>query len=84
VHHEGEQLLAYVLHVALHELGLAGTEMSRAQAGTIRTKLLKIGACIKVSVRRVWSSISESYPYQPLFERILENHRRQSPLPLQI
>ena len=76
--------IAYVLHVALREFGLAGIEMAKAQAGTIRTKLLKIGGRIKVSVRRVWISISESYPYQPLFERILDNLRRQRPQPLQI
>lgn len=76
--------MAYVLHVALREFGLAGTEMARAQAGTIRTRLLKIGGRIKVSVRRVWISISESYPYQPLFERILENLRRQFPPPLRL
>ncbi len=76
--------MAYVLHVALREFGLADTEIPRAQAGTIRTKLLKIGGRIRVSVRRVWISISESYPHQRLFERILENIRRQSPLPLQV
>ena len=74
----------FVLHLTLREFGLAGTEMAKAQAGTIRTKLLKIGACIKVSVRRVWISFSESYPYQALFERVLDNLRRQSPPPLQI
>ena len=73
-----------VLHVALREFGLAGTEMEHAQAGTIRTKLLKIGGRLRVSVRRVWISISESYPYQHLFEQILENLRRQHPQPLQV
>ncbi len=76
--------IAYVLHVTLREFGLEGTEMAKAQAGTIRSKLLKIGGRIKVSVRRVWISISESYPHQALFERILENLRRQQPWPLQI
>ena len=76
--------MAYVLHVALREFGLAGTEMEHAQAGTIRTKLLKIGGRLRVSVRRVWISISESYPYQHLFEQILENLRRQHPQPLQV
>jgi len=74
--------MAYLLHLALREFGLAGTEMANAQAGTIRTKLLKIGARINISVRRVWISISESYPYQHLFERILENLQRQRPDPL--
>ena len=76
--------MAYVLHVTLREFGLVDTEMENAQAGTIRTKLLKIGGRIRVSVRRVWISISESYPYQALFERILDNLRRQCPQPLRI
>ena len=63
--------------------GLAGTEMEKAQAGTIRSKLLKIGGRITVSVRRICIALSESYPYQRLFERILENIRRQQPAPLQ-
>lgn len=74
--------MAYVSHVALCEFGLAGTEMEHAQAGTIRTKLLKTGGRLRVSVRCVWISISESYPYQHLFERILENLHRQHPQPL--
>jgi len=76
--------IAYLLHHVLREFGLKGTELANAQAGTIRTKLLKIGAQIRVSVRRVWISLSESYPYQALFERILENLRRQTPYPLRV
>jgi hypothetical protein len=76
--------IGYLLHHVLREFGLKGTEMATAQAGTIRTKLLKIGARIRVSVRRVWISPSESYPYQALFERVLENLRRQTPQPLRI
>jgi hypothetical protein len=45
--------VAYVVLRALRQFGLAGTEMAQAQCGTIRTKLLKIGAVIRVSVRRV-------------------------------
>lgn len=76
--------MAYLLHVALREFGLAGTEMEKAQAGTIRSKLLKIGGRIQVSVRRVCISLSESFPYQRLFERILANLRRQCPQPLRV
>lgn len=76
--------MAYVLHVTLREFGLRDTPMAKAQAGTIRTKLLKIGGRIRVSVRRVWISFSESYPHQALFERILDNLRSQHPPPLQI
>ena len=57
---------AYVLLSELRRIGLAGTEMARAQCGTIRTKLLKIGARVRVSVRRIWVSMSESYPYADL------------------
>ena len=76
--------IAYLLHHVLREFGLRGTEMAAAQAGTIRTKLLKIGAQIRVSVRRVSIALSESYPYQALFERILENLRRQTPEPIRV
>ena len=67
--------MAYLLHHVLREFGLAATEMEKAQAGTIRAKLLKIGAKIQVTVRRVVISLSESYPYQDLFNRILMNLR---------
>lgn len=76
--------IAYLLHLTLREFGLQGTELHSAQAETIRVKLLKIGGRIRVSVRRVWVSLSESYPYQELFERVLLNIRRQRPPPLQV
>ena len=76
--------MAYVLHHALREFGLAGTEMAKAQAGTIRTKLLKIGGRLRISVRRVWLSLSEAYPYQELFAQILFNLQRQCPPPLSV
>lgn len=75
--------MAYLLHLVLREFGLQETELATAQAGTIRTKLLKIGGRLRVSVRRVWLSLSESYPYQELFERVLLNLRRHCP-PLRI
>jgi hypothetical protein len=58
---------AYVLLCALRRLGLKGTDMERAQCGTIRLKLLKIGARLKISMRRVCLSFSESYPYAVLY-----------------
>lgn len=61
--------VAYVLLNALRELGLKGTELERAQCHTIRTKLLKIGAAIRVTVRKVWVSMSSSYPFMATFER---------------
>jgi len=64
---------AYVLMCALRRLGLEGTEMARAQCGTIRLKLLKIGARITLSVRKVWLSLSEGYPYVELFHQVYRN-----------
>ncbi len=52
---------------ALRRIGLAGTELARACANTIRLKLLKINAVVKVSVRRVKLAMSESYPHQEEF-----------------
>jgi len=63
---------AYILVHALRRLGLEGTELAKAQCDTIRLKLLKIGAQIRVSVRKVWMSFSESYPYLNLFQQVLE------------
>ena len=62
---------AYVLMHGLRRLGLEGTEMARAQCGTIREKVLKIGAQIRVSVRKVWISMSESYPRVGMFRAVL-------------
>jgi hypothetical protein len=70
---------AYVLLCALRRLGLQGTELARAQCGSIPTKLLKIGAEVRISVRRIWVSFSESYPYAALFRRILDNLNRPPP-----
>jgi len=59
--------MAYVLMSALRRIGLAGTEMARAQAVTIRSRLLKIGAQVKVTARRVWVHMSEAFPLQAVF-----------------
>jgi hypothetical protein len=68
--------VAYIVFRALREFGLAGTEMAQAQCDTMRNRLLKIGAVILVSVRRVVVSLSEAYPFQELFHRVWENLRR--------
>src|SRR5437588_7042120 len=57
-------VMAYVLVSGLRRLGLKATEMAEAQVTTIRTKLLKIGAQVRVTVRKVWISMTSSYPYQ--------------------
>ena len=73
---------AYVLIQALRQQGLKETPLAKAQCDTIRLKLFKIGALIRVTVRRVWFALSESYPYQALFAQVVENLRRwQLPRP---
>ena len=67
---------AYVLVQALRRLGLEGTELARAQCDTIRLKLFKIGAQLKVTVRKVWISFSESYPYISLFWEVFARLRQ--------
>ncbi|MGH7412004.1 MAG: IS1380 family transposase [Candidatus Methylomirabilis sp.] len=62
--------VAYLLMEALRRLGLKGTELAQAQCSTIRLKLLKIGALIRVTVRKVWVSMAGGYPYTELFARI--------------
>ena len=62
---------AYILMQTLRRLGLKGTELARAQCDTIRLKLFKIGAQIHVTVRKLWISFSESYPYLSLFQKVL-------------
>jgi len=63
--------IAYVLLQTLRRTALAGTELAKAQCGTIRLKLLKIGAQIRVTVRKIWIKLSESYPYAELFAHVL-------------
>lgn len=72
---------AYVLLQALREKGLAETEMAHARCDTIRLKLLKIGAVVRVTVRRVWVSLSGSSPYQELFRQAFDNLRRWAARP---
>jgi hypothetical protein len=62
---------AYVLLRTLRRLGLQETDLANAQCGTIRTRLLKFGAQIRLSVRRVRIAFSESFPAQALFVQAL-------------
>jgi hypothetical protein len=55
--------LAYVLLQMLRRLGLAGRELAKAPCATIRLRLLKIGALIRITVRKVWASLAGGYPY---------------------
>jgi hypothetical protein len=67
--------VAYVLVSGLRRLGLQATELAQAQVSTIRTKLLKIGAHIRVTVRKVWVSMASSYPWQGLYQQVWANLR---------
>jgi hypothetical protein len=58
---------AYVLMCALRRIGLAGTELAKATCGTIRHKLLKIGARVTVSVRRVKLALASACPSREVF-----------------
>jgi hypothetical protein len=58
---------AYVLMQGLRRLGMKETEMAQAQCQTIRVKLLKIGAQIRVTVRKVWISLATGYPFAGIF-----------------
>ena len=52
---------------SLRSLGLTGTELARAQAGTIRLKLLKVGAVVVRNSRRVRLWLSSAFPLQEVF-----------------
>ena len=56
-----------MLLAALRRIGLAGTAMATATCGTIRLKLLKIGALVVTSVRRIKIAMASSCPYQGIF-----------------
>jgi hypothetical protein len=70
---------AYVLVCALRRLALAGTELAKATCGSIRLKLLKIGAQVTLSVRRVKIALASSYPLQELFALAHERLTRLLP-----
>jgi hypothetical protein len=65
--------VAYVIVRALRAEGLTGTPLANAQVDTIRLKLFKIGAVMRVSVRRVWLALSQSYPWQAIFTQAYQN-----------
>ena len=69
--------IAYTLLEALRRLGLAGTSMARAQCQTIRLRLLKIGALVQVTVRRVWVRLASSCPSANVFREAFGNLNQQ-------
>jgi hypothetical protein len=70
---------AYVLVQALRRLGLAGTRLAQAQCGSIRLWLFKIGALVRVTVRKVWVSLASACPYREVFTQVYDNLRRAQP-----
>jgi len=62
--------MAYALVMGLRRLGLAGTELARAQCQTIRLKLFKVGALVRTTVRKVWVSLSSAYPRAVVFAEV--------------
>ena len=71
--------IAYCLMQGLRELGLAGTKMAKAQCQTIRLWLLKIGARVRVTVRKVWISMATGHPARSLFAQVYGNLQRLEP-----
>jgi len=67
---------AYLLLCGLRRLGLAGTPLAPAQCGTIRAKLLKVGAWVRVVARRVCVSLCSACPYREVFARAYARLRR--------
>src|SRR5262249_24325971 len=59
--------MAYVLLCALRRIGLAHTQFAEAPCGTIRLRLLKLGALVRISVRRLKFSIASACPWQNEF-----------------
>jgi len=68
-------VMAYSLVCGLRRLGLRTTHLAHAQVGTIRLRLLKIGAQIRVTVRKVWVQMSSNFPLQTLFSQALQQLR---------
>jgi hypothetical protein len=68
--------VAYIVMRSLRQFGLAQTELAAAQCDTIRLKLLKLGAVIRCTARRVWVALSEGYPFRDVFVQVWDQLRR--------
>ena len=75
--------IAYTLLEALRRLGLSETSMAQAQCQTIRLRLLKIGALVQVTVRKVWVRLASSCPSADVFHQAFRNLDRLRPVMLQ-
>lgn len=71
--------VAYLMMSALRRLGLKDTDLAKAHCDTIRLKLFKIGARITITTRKIWISLSSSYPLANLFARVCSNLAHASP-----
>ncbi|MEJ1359490.1 MAG: transposase, partial [Candidatus Sedimenticola sp. (ex Thyasira tokunagai)] len=60
---------------SIRRLALKGTELARGQVGTLRIKLLKIGAVMLRNTRRIRFLLSSAYPYQDLFALVVARLR---------
>jgi hypothetical protein len=60
-------LLAYTLGEALRRLGLKGAEWAEAQVNTLRLTLFKIGALVRISVRRILLQFSSAHPWKDIY-----------------
>lgn len=69
-------VIGYTLLNGLRRWGLQATALATAQVGTIRLRLLKIGALVRVTVRKVWVRMASSYPYRALFSQVLQQLRQ--------
>ena len=71
--------VAYTLMHLLRTYGLEDTELESAEPETIRRRLLKIGALLSVTVRRVWISLSSSFPLREVFRQAHRKLERAQP-----
>jgi hypothetical protein len=72
--------IAYCLMEALRRLGLAGTEMARSQCQTIRLKLLKVGAQIRITTRKIWISMGSGHPGAGVFAQVYDHLNGLAPM----
>jgi hypothetical protein len=70
---------AYNLMVLFRRHVLRGTQLARATAGTIRLRLLKVGARVKFTARRLWFHLATGWPGRAVFEQALANIRAITP-----
>lgn len=65
-----EHVMAYAIVVLYREAAAAVPEVARAEVGTLRQKLWKVGAVVRTSVRKIWFHFSETWVYRDLWQRV--------------